>query len=67
MKKEVNIDSEKVTRVEQSIYWRGTREDKSTKQRGLSVTNLDGMNPSKPLIPEKYNNWMELNKLKRKK
>ena len=49
-------------------YWRGMMEDKVTKrkQQGILVSNPDIMNPSKPLIPYKYSNMMELKKLNRK-
>ena len=33
-------------------------------QQGLSVTNSDSMSPDKPFIPDKYNNLMNLKKLK---
>ena len=36
-------------------------------RQGISVTNSDIMNPAKSFIPDKYNNMMELKKLKRKK
>ena len=36
-------------------------------QRGLAVPNSDSVKPAKPFIPDKYNNRMELNKLKRLK
>ena len=36
-------------------------------QQGISVTNLDSVKPSKPIIPDKYNNRMNLKKLKRMK
>ena len=35
------------------------------KQQGLSVTNLDIMNPFKPFSTDKYKNWMEPQKLER--
>ena len=34
-------------------------------QRGLSVPNSDSVKPDKPFIPDKYNNSMDLKKLKR--
>ena len=34
-------------------------------QQGISVTNSDIVNPAKPFIPDKYNNRMNLKKLKR--
>ena len=36
-------------------------------QQGIVVPNPDNVNPAKPLIPEKYNNQMEMNKIKREK
>ena len=39
---------------------------KKRKQQGIPVSNPDIMNPSKPLIPYKYSNMMELKKLNRK-
>ena len=49
-------------------YWRGVREDKFTKgqQQVIAVPNPDSDNISKPFIPGKYNNSIELNKLKSK-
>ena len=54
---------------QQSNYWRGMREYEFTKrqQQGIVVPNPDNVNPAKPLIPEKYNNQMEMNKIKREK
>ena len=45
------------------------REDKSAKrqQQGLAVLNIGSVKPSKPFITEKYNNQMELKKIKRGK
>ena len=42
-------------------------EDKVMKQQqqGLDVPNPDSVKTDKPFIPDKYNNWMELKKLKR--
>ena len=34
-------------------------------QQGLAVLNSDSVNPAKPLIPHKYNNWTKLKKLRR--
>ena len=34
-------------------------------QQGIAVTNSDSVNPSKPFIPDKYNNRMNLEKLNR--
>ena len=34
-------------------------------QQGLAVPKSDSTNPAKSFITYKYNNWMELNKLKR--
>ena len=34
-------------------------------QQSLSVPNSDSVKPSKPLIPDKYNNSMNLKKFKR--
>ena len=50
LKKEVKIKTAKVARSEQSNRWRGMREDTVMKrqQRGLSIPNLDSVNPSKP-------------------
>ena len=43
------------------------REDKVIKrqQQGLSFPNSDSVKPDKPFIPDKYNNRMNLKKLKR--
>ena len=43
------------------------REDKFIKQQQqcLAVPNAYSVKPTKSLIPYKYKNWMELNKLKR--
>ena len=35
------------------------------RQRGISVTNSDSVKPVKLFIPNKYNNLMNLNKIKR--
>ena len=45
------------------------REDKFMKrqQQGPTVPNLDSVKTAKSFIPDKYNNRMELNKLKRMK
>ena len=45
------------------------REDKVAKQQqlGLAVTNPDSAKPEKPYISDKYNNWVELKKINRKK
>ena len=69
LKKEGNIDIEKVTQAQQSNYWRGITEYKVLKrqQQGLDVPRPDSANPDKSLIPDKYNNNMELKRLKRKK
>ena len=66
LKKEVTIYTAKVTQAHQSNYWRGIRGDKVVKQqqRGLFVPNLDSVNPAKPFISDKYNNNIELKKLK---
>ena len=44
------------------------REDKGVKhqQWGIDIKNPDVVKPYKPFIPDKYNNLMELKKLKRK-
>ena len=44
------------------------REDKVTKQQqqGLAITNPDSVNQDKQLIPYKYNNRTEQNKLNSK-
>ena len=44
------------------------KEDKFTKwkQRGIEIPNPDSVNPSKPLIKDKYKIFMEMHKLKRK-
>ena len=34
-------------------------------QQGLDIKNPDSMKPAKLFIPDKYNNQMELNKIKR--
>ena len=69
LNKEGTINTAKVTRAQQSNYWRVIREDKVMKlqQQGISITNQDSVNPYKILIPENYNNNMELKKLKSKK
>ena len=43
------------------------REDKFMKQQqqDLAVPNSDSVKPNKPLIPDKYNNRMELKKIER--
>ena len=58
-----------MTLSQQSNYWRGTREDKVTKQQqqGLAVPNPYSVKPAKSLIPYKYNNPVELKKIKRGK
>ena len=45
------------------------REDRVMKrqQQGLYVPNSDSVKPTKPFIPDKYNNRMELKKLERMK
>ena len=67
MKKEGKIKTAKVTREEQLNYCRGIREDKFMKRQklGLAVPNSYIMKPAKSLVPDKYNNQMELKKLKR--
>ena len=42
------------------------REYKVTRlqQQGIAVPNLDRIKSAKSFIPDKYNNWMELNKTK---
>ena len=69
LKKERNTEQEKVTRAEQSNYWRGVREDKAMeqKQQGISIKNPYIVKTEKPFIPDKYKNRMELKKPKRKK
>ena len=54
-------------RVYKSNYWRGMREYKVEKQQqqGVDVPNPDIVKPAKTFIPDKYNNQMELKKLKR--
>ena len=68
MNKKLNTKTEKETWAEQSNYWIGNREDKVTKQkkRGLYVPKPDSVKPSKPFSIDKYNNWTELKKIKRK-
>ena len=43
------------------------KEDKFTKrqQQCLAVSNLYSVKPSKSFIPDHYNNWVELKKLRR--
>ena len=67
LEKEGKIKTEKVTRAEQSNNWIGMREDIviKRKQQGLAVPNSDNVKPEKPFIPDKYNNHMNLKKLKR--
>ena len=40
------------------------REDNITKQHqlGIATTNPDIVNPEKPIIQDKYNNWMDMKK-----
>ena len=56
-----------MTLSEHSNHWRGISEDTVMKrqQQGPAVPNSDSVKPSKPLIPDKYNNRMNLKKLKR--
>ena len=44
------------------------REDKVTKvqQQVIAIPKPDSENIDKPFIPGRYNNWIELNKLKSK-
>ena len=58
-----------MTQYQQSNYWIDIRENKVMRiqQQGLAIPNSDSVKPAKPFIPDKYNNWMEMKKLKRKK
>ena len=60
LKKEVSIDTSKVTPVQMSNYWRSVRGDKSMKKQQLfiAVPNPYSVNPDKPFISYKYNNQM---------
>ena len=63
IKKRREIRTEKVTHKRSKIIGKYTV--MKQQQQGISVTNSDIVNPAKPFIPDKYNNRMNLKKLKR--